>query len=187
MVTHCCAEVATAWAAMVLDHSGSMGLTEYHERHSARGPHSLPLEDGGVATRQLRGRRGRALRRGHGQSWLSSRLLPPQQAPQPTSPSTLSVAIHLCPALSLMRSILGASMRQLQRGSSSNPRSVSREDVSLDTPWRGRNGGDEGLAPHPPKGSPPSLPAAPSHSRTPKPGMDTPALAGFPSTPVGTP
>lgn len=112
---------------------------------------------------------------------------PPQPAPQPTSPSTLSVAMHLCPALSLMRSILGASMRQLQRGSSSNPRSVSREDVSLDTPWRGRNGGDEGLAPHPPKGSPPSLPAAPSHSRTPKPGMDTPALAGFPSTPVGTP
>ena len=28
-----------------------------------------------------------------------------------------------------------ASMRQLQRGSSSNPRSVSSEDVSLDTPW----------------------------------------------------
>lgn len=112
---------------------------------------------------------------------------PRRPAPQTTSPSTLSVAMHLCPALSLMRSILGASMRQLQRGSSSNPRSVSREDVSLDTPWTGRNRGDEGLAPHPPEGFLPSHPAAPSHSRTLKPGMDTPALEGFPSTPVGTP
>lgn len=53
MVTHRCAEVATARAAMVLDHAGSMGLTEYHQCHAARRPHGLPFEDGSIAAQQL--------------------------------------------------------------------------------------------------------------------------------------
>lgn len=104
----------------------------------------------------------------------------------PTSPSTLSVAMHLCPALSLMRSILGASMRQLQRGNSSNPRSVSREDVSLDTPWTKEKELREALLltyGHPWWGlsSPPcfSLPDPEFQSLA----MDTPAPVGSPSSP----
>ena len=48
-----CAEVAAARAAMVLDHAGSMGLTEHHQRHAARRPHGLPLKDGSIAAQEL--------------------------------------------------------------------------------------------------------------------------------------
>lgn len=133
MVTHRCAEVAAARAAMVLDHAGSMGLTEHHQRHAARRPHGLPLKDGSIAAQQLGVKEGGGMRVRPGPRLAHPGPSKPA-ACRPTSPSTLSVAMHLCPALSLMRSILGASMRQLQRGSSSNPRSVSSEDVSLETP-----------------------------------------------------
>lgn len=95
--------------------------------------------------------------------------------------------MHLCPALSLMRSILGASMRQLQRGNSSNPRSVSREDVSLDTPWmeEKRSWGRPGPSPTgTPQGASYPCPDFPSMLQNPRSlAVDTPAPAGFPSSP----
>ena len=35
LVTHRRAEVATAWAAVVFDHAGAVGLTEHHQCHAA--------------------------------------------------------------------------------------------------------------------------------------------------------
>lgn len=145
---------------MVFDHAGAVGLTEHHQGHAARRPHGLPLEDGGIAAGQLWAER-MGEKRGEAGARATYPALP-LPAHRRTSPSTLSVAMHLCPALSLMRSILGASMRQLHRGNSSNPRSVSSEDVSLDTPSRNK-GAKGGPAPHPlgPPAGPftPTLPA----------------------------
>lgn len=62
MVAYRCAEVAAARAAMVLDHAGSMGLTEYHQRHAAGRPHGLPLQDGSMAAQQLGVKEGQGVR-----------------------------------------------------------------------------------------------------------------------------
>lgn len=187
--THHCTEVAAARTAVVLDHAGPVRLAEHHQGHAARGPHGLPLEDGGVAARQLwqggwarRGEAGPGPARGaplpaahlSASAYLSvhalrGHALVPRSFADAVDLGRLHAAAAqgqlLQPALRLQgRSIIG---HPLDRGERELRGALP---LTHRDPWRGR--------------SPPTLPAFPSMLQNPQSlAMNTLAPVGSPSSP----